>query len=809
MKRMKKLCFLLAAALLLQDAMPVTATEQIDLETEASGQETEKQDTVTETEASEPAAKVQEEQVQPETEAENENENAGGTAETDQAETDQIEEIDYIKGRPLTEEEIATQRAHEPEHLSEHTQDFEETPAADFSDEVDACGAFESRYDPRGKNLITPVKDQGDSQWCWSYALMSAAETSMLKNGLTTDPNIDLSEGALVYYFYHMDQISNPLSLTKGDQNKYLYSAGSTIDYMGNTRFAGLFLSEWAGVKKESFYHLSDAQAGKNVDTASAFTGNQAVLRDLRYIANDRDEVKRAIREFGSVTAAVYMDTWNYFNYDTAAFCCPETETSTNHEITLVGWDDTYSKANFLDASAVTADGAWIVKNSWGSEEWGDNGYFYISYEDKSLFPMTALSMQSASNYKHNYFYDGSTNTNTEAVYNGGMIANEFVASANPSGAERLDAVSVVLRSTNVDYSVQIYRNLTDVSNPLSGTPALAGPVTGSTTYGGLYTIPLSAPVYLKEGERFAVVITLSAKNDPYVYYGVEESWNHNWVQNIAANAAGQSFVYDEIQFGGWKDLATSDTTECARIKAYTNDAKCYKVTYKNGSKVLSTQSVIEGQSAKNPKNLQKNGYLFSWSTTNKNIRKDTVINAVFQPVTYQIIFDRNGGSGSMAAQKKCQYNKSYKLSANKYKKSGYTFLGWNTKSNGKGTWYTNKAKIKNLSAKNGAKVKLYAQWAKIPQISSLKNKGKKTVQVQWKKTDAKENGYQIVYAANAKFKSAKTVTVKGYKKSSATIKKLSAGKKYYVKIRSYRKVGRKTYYSGYSKTKTIRVAKK
>ena len=52
MKKMKKLCFLLAAALLLQDAMPVTATEQIDLETEVSGEETEKQDIVTETEAS-------------------------------------------------------------------------------------------------------------------------------------------------------------------------------------------------------------------------------------------------------------------------------------------------------------------------------------------------------------------------------------------------------------------------------------------------------------------------------------------------------------------------------------------------------------------------------------------------------------------------------------------------------------------------------------------------------------------------------------------------------------------------------------
>ena len=51
-----------------------------------------------------------------------------------------------------------------------------------------------------------------------------------------------------------------------------------------------------------------------------------------------------------------------------------------NHAICVVGWDDNYSKDNFNSKPA--GDGAFLIKNSWGSTQ----SYFYISYYDTVLF---------------------------------------------------------------------------------------------------------------------------------------------------------------------------------------------------------------------------------------------------------------------------------------------------------------------------------------------------------------------------------------------------------------------------------------
>ena len=65
--------------------------------------------------------------------------------------------------------------------------------------------------------------------------------------------------------------------------------------------------------------------------------------------------------------------------------------------------------------------------------------------------------------------------------------------------------------------------------------------------------------------------------------------------------------------------------------------------------------------------------------------------------------------------------------------------------------------------------------------------------------------GYQIQYGLKKNFKKAKTKNITGYTNNSTAITKLKAKKTYYVRIRTYMKVGKKTYYSSWSKTSKIK----
>ena len=93
------------------------------------------------------------------------------------------------------------------------------------------------------------------------------------------------------------------------------------------------------------------------------------------------------------------------------------------------------------------------------------------------------------------------------------------------------------------------------------------------------------------------------------------------------------------------------------------------------------------------------------------------------------------------------------------------------------------------------------------PKGTSLKKltKGKKSFTATWTKQATQTTGYQIQYGLKKNFKGAKTVTVKKNKTTKTTVKKLKAKKKYYVRIRTYKQIGKTKYYSAWSKVKTVK----
>lgn len=122
----------------------------------------------------------------------------------------------------------------------------------------------------------------------------------------------------------------------------------------------------------------------------------------------------------------------------------------------------------------------------------------------------------------------------------------------------------------------------------------------------------------------------------------------------------------------------------------------------------------------------------------------------------------------------------------------------------GNKTWTSSKRK--NYGGKLTWKTWSPNQPKGVSLVSVTNQKGKK-LKVTWKK-NAAATGYEVQYAASSKFKSVKKVKIKKASTTSTTVSKLTKGKKYYVRIRTYKTVSGKTYYSGWSKVKTAVIKK-
>lgn len=124
------------------------------------------------------------------------------------------------------------------------------------------------------------------------------------------------------------------------------------------------------------------------------------------------------------------------------------------------------------------------------------------------------------------------------------------------------------------------------------------------------------------------------------------------------------------------------------------------------------------------------------------------------------------------------------------------------------GTYY-----VKVRTYKNVGKTKFYSGWSGVKSVKVLP-KGttisklvakKKGFTVKWKKQSNQTSGYQVSYSLKKNFSSSKTVTIKGSGKITRSILKLKSKKKYFVKVRTYKTVGKTTYYSSWSKVKVVK----
>lgn len=151
-----------------------------------------------------------------------------------------------------------------------------------------------------------------------------------------------------------------------------------------------------------------------------------------------------------------------------------------------------------------------------------------------------------------------------------------------------------------------------------------------------------------------------------------------------------------------------------------------YIVTFIDGhdGTTLKTENVEHGHAATPPAMPKHTGYTpLGWSGYD-HITGNTVIRLEYRKNTYQIAFDANGGTGSMGNQQ-MSYDTKAALNANKFSRTGYTYVGWRLEDKDNGTAYADGEEVENLTSEDGATLTMYAQWS--------------------------SNGYDILFNANAK----------------------------------------------------------
>ena len=423
--------------------------------------------------------------------------------------------------------------------------------------------ATDSKYSSVTSGFVTTPKHQYSIGACWAFSAISLVETNALKNKLGT---YDLSEAHMIYGL-----VSGGFSDAAGKNGRYYTTSMSGGPIMfGPTYFFNnkglLSESEMAYPKTETKIKSTDYPAGKKMLTVSQFD-----LFNLNsYGACTSDEIsaiKTQIINNGAVGVSIYMKE-SLFPDTAKDYYLATTNNSElpNHAVTLVGWDDTISKSKFTGA---TRNGAWIVKNSWGSS-WSSDGYFYLSYDDHF-------------GCKYAYSYSGVSKTNFDNTYAAADLVGltpisfgsdiSFTAkfTKKQSDNEIIKRVSF-MAGANVGYKVYLSKDTTiDNKNKWtllgSGTSATMGikSISTNTEISSNYTIIVEFTVNNNSRNTVYTMCNMSSYTEHLTY-----STNSNYYGSV----------------GNWKDFSTFSMYDASgQISSVKCEPNIYVYTdNKNGS---------------------------------------------------------------------------------------------------------------------------------------------------------------------------------------------------------------------------------
>lgn len=509
------------------------------------------------------------------------------------------------------------------------------TPANDAT--TYANGSLPAAFDLRdvdGTTYVTPVKNQNPWGSCWAFGAVSALESNLLMQGYgSADPAsasyLDLSE-YFVAGFGRMETPVETLALLGAASQvgegsvpregvDYLDASGNALDaatwimsmgglpaesvapYQDDYKTLIKWIDEYTGLQMSCFsweepWTLAEALRANRanrvatVESAQLLPGPYGNSYDSdgnlvlgEYDPSATEAVKTQIMDGGAVTLSYHSDTstpddetqntayfsmknWCQYSYDALPY---------NHFVTVVGWDDNYPRESF--PTAPDGNGAWIVKNSWGSTsadpdsgsytEWGldGSGYFYLSYYDKTIYSFCAITAEAepdASGIIQQYDL-----ANTNELQGAPLLATSEVSVANVFTAEedmRIESVTAFAGVAGASADVDIYLLGDETEDPDDG--ALVAEQTEELPLAGAYTIDLDEPVPVQEGQRYAVVETIDGLMD-------DGSGDEVPVWGIPVERGYERAYLDEQQFPFYADVVANEGESYFAINGVWEDA--------------------------------------------------------------------------------------------------------------------------------------------------------------------------------------------------------------------------------------------
>ena len=436
-------------------------------------------------------------------------------------------------------------------------------------------------FDLREQGLVTSVKNQNPYGTCWAHGAMGMLENQMIAE----DPTVDFSE-------WHI-----ALCSMMGESG---FADGSSpediLNYGGDTEQTLAMLLNRVGPMREEDYPYGGAIPDRTTPIRQMQKEASLEVTMPHQFASwgngvfqpEPMEIKQLLYSGISpmiTVSSCYFGTSCYNPSTCASYFPAELAEQINaevinrasampHAMTLVGWDDDFSRNNFNYTP--DRDGAWLIKNSWGPE-WGDAGYVWISYADTTAGAFMWCDTRPAADHDQLFSHDNCgpsgllslrlDGADTEAYY-----ANVFVPE------EDCCLTDLLLNCTDPEdtMKVTVYTALTDRDDPASGTPAASQVYQGLQE--GYQEVPLEQHVSVRAGEPFSVTVRASGKAGSHIPCELSME-NYNQVKNKegyswgAFNSVG--LAWDQIR----KYFSRHESYVSKDGKTWTDTADMTKIT--------------------------------------------------------------------------------------------------------------------------------------------------------------------------------------------------------------------------------------